>query len=292
MRPSLRFLALALLLIAGSPGLRSPATTAVASAQSGSTQQAAPIIRKVDVAVDERHLLIFGRFFCPAPIVKLSTIRLEVVNVSLGNDPHLITARVPETLEPAGYRLRVDCWRQTDGNDFMEPATAEIFIGGGNELLGGRGPRGPAGPTGSAGPTGAEGPQGPAGPVGPAGPQGPTGAVGAAGPIGPTGPVGADGVLGYEALLGPCEPVPGIAGRTLTHFCTIDKVALNGGIIVYSDAACSVPSPFTETLFTTRSAPLSLASVTAPGDGWIISLVNVDSTTVYARDWLICADPR
>ena len=98
MRIGSLFLLAILPLIMSEPTIEGAATAGVASAQSNPAQQGAPIIRKVDVGVDERHLLIFGRFFCPAPIVKLSTTRLEIVDVSLSADPHRIAAKIPDAL--------------------------------------------------------------------------------------------------------------------------------------------------------------------------------------------------
>ena len=70
-------------------------------------QTGAPLIRKADVSDDETQLLIFGKNFCLNPVVKLSTIELEVVSVDLGGPevigyPHKQTS--PPRHTPEGNR--------------------------------------------------------------------------------------------------------------------------------------------------------------------------------------------
>lgn len=225
-----------LMLVVGGPALHDPTTSgAQPIVQSSPTPQAAPIIRKVDVDADERKLLIYGRFFCPAPIVKLSTMRLEIVDTVLDTDPQRITTKIPEDLEPAGYRLRVDCGFLAGGDDSMVPAIAEVFVGGGNKLLGGRGPQG------------VPGPQGPAGPPGSVGPSGPRGATG---PTGQRGAPGLHGVSGYEQVQSRCLTILGGFASGVTVQCTGTKKVLGGGPVQYPDATCSGPFSSVHTGFT------------------------------------------
>ncbi len=65
----------------------------------------APIIRKADVSADETQLIISGRGFCLNPVVKLSTISLDVASVDL-DSPQVIVANLPAHIDPAGYRYR------------------------------------------------------------------------------------------------------------------------------------------------------------------------------------------
>lgn len=284
MRMPQPLLAAAVMLILGGPVPHETATDAIERvSQSSPTPQAAPIIRKVDVDVDDRHLLIFGRFFCPAPVVKLSTIKLEIASISLGNDPHLITAKIPEDLEPAGYRLRIECGPRPTANGEMEPAVAEVFVGGANELLGGRGPQGAPGPI---GPVGATGPAGPGGATGPQGPAGPPGATGATGAIGPP---GADGVLGHQVSLGVCVSLPPGGFAVARATCSTNKVVMGGGARFYRDASCSSPAPAAlsaATINLSESSPFS-------NDTWYVYVHNESSgTSLFVRAVATCADPH
>lgn len=148
-----------------------------------------PIIRKVDLNNAETRLRIRGRYFCENPDVYISTMKMEVVRteVQRGDDvPDLIVVEIPVDIDRAGYRLTVVCGG-IGPNKLLSDTRDEVFIGGGNKVLGGVGPQGPPGLIGPPGPQGPMGPMGPMGLQGPEGPQGPKGEKGDTGPMGPPG---------------------------------------------------------------------------------------------------------
>jgi hypothetical protein len=125
-------------------------------------------------------MFIYGRNFCPDPVVQLSTISLDVDSVDLSN-PQRIVADLPNDLDPAGYRLSVDCSVDSRVKRPKARLFNSVFIGGDMVVAKSLQITGPIGLTGLTGPTGSPG---------------------------ATGATGATGVSLWERLPGLCNTIP------------------------------------------------------------------------------------
>ncbi len=226
-----------------------------ALAESSVASAGAPTIRKVDVTDDETQILIYGKNFCANPVVKLSTITLDIDSVDLGG-PELIVADLPENpLVPAGYRLSVDCGVNNRGNGLL----GYVFVS-----IGDIGPRGYPGASGADGKDGADGSDG---------------ATGAPGTAGATGAVG---VSQWERLKGACLTVPIGAITSTVVTCTVGKKLLGGGYLKADSNACNVDIGAAHTTTILSSGPTT-------DNAWRLSLFNQSGVVVFYSAYAICA---
>lgn len=201
---------------------------ALARAQEGLDRRAEMNIRRI--AADRRAgtMTIFGRNFCLNPTVTLAAEPLEVLATIVGKGTDEITVVLPEGVQPAGYRLTVDCGVTARG-----AAISDSFDLGGGGAVGDVGPRGPAGPQGETGPQGPAGVQGPPGPIGLTGPQGAQGDPGPPGSIGPMGLQGPQGDPGpgtnfYRSTI--VQMVDANTTVDLALSCLVGDAAISGGV--------------------------------------------------------------
>ncbi len=203
-------------------------------------------IRKVDLSDDGTQVIIYGKNFCLNPVVRLSTIELEIDSVDL-DSPESIVADLPDNIDTAGYRLTVECGVNSRGTGM----TDQFDVGGG-EVTGASGPPGPPGLPGPRGPiglTGDTGPAGDTGPTGATGATGPTGATGSTGSTGATGATGPSGVPNIQQATSACTPVLFTAAAQATADCPAGTELTGGGTIVSTLNTCAVPSMFAATDF-------------------------------------------
>lgn len=209
---------------------------------------------------DETQFLIYGRGFCLNPVVKLSTIDLAIDSVDL-NKPQVIVANLPDHIDPAGYRLSVDCevnnrGARVPGNGRRDTS---IFLGTAGGILHAVGTTGPTGKKGLIGPTGATGATGPAG-------------------------NGAAGMSGHEFTQSACTSVLSGSQKTTTAQCPGGKKLLGGGVVLYTNLCAAVLNnhmPLTN---------LAIHSGPTTDSSMVSVLKNNTGAEVVYRVNILCAD--